>query len=133
MIIIIFIIIYKDLKYLDVMSLGREHSINLGLDCDNLVKKFFIIVCICTAISTALVDPITFLGLLVVNITKEILNTYKNKYLISVSILVSIFTLTIGQLILERILRSQTPVSVVINFLGGIYFMYLLLRESKIC
>ena len=133
MIFIICIFLFKDLKYLDVMSLGRDHAINLGVEYDELVRKIFIIVAMFTAISTALVGPITFLGLLVANITKQMLNTYKHSYLITVSILISIFTLIFGQFLLERVFKSQTPVSVVINFLGGIYFMYLLLKESKLC
>lgn len=133
MIIIIFTLIFKDLRSLDVLSLGRDHSINLGLNYDKLVRKFFIVVSVCTAISTALVGPITFLGLLVSNITKEILSTYKHVYLVTISILVSIFTLVVGQLILERVFKSQTPISVVVNFIGGIYFMYLLLKESRLC
>ena len=60
------------------------------------------------------------------------MKTYKHSYLITVSILVSIFTLVFGQLLMERILKLSTPVSVVINMIGGIYFMYLLYKESQI-
>ncbi len=133
MIIIIFIIInlYKDFKYLDVMGLGREHSINLGVDYDRLVKKFFIIVAICTSISTALVGPVTFLGLLVINITKQIIKTYKHSHILCFSILLSIFVLILGQFLLERVLKWDTPISVIINLIGGIYFIYLLLKERQ--
>lgn len=132
MIILVIPFIYDDIKYLDAMSLGRDHAINLGIDYDKVVKKLLIVISIFIAISTALVGPITFLGLLVVNITREIMKTYKHTYLIIVSILVSIFTLVFGQLLVERILNLNTPVSVVINLIGGIYFMYLLLKESRI-
>ena len=84
------------------------------------------------AISTSLVGPLTFLGILVANITREMMKTYKHSYLITVSILVSIFTLVFGQVLMERILHLSTPVSVVINMIGGIYFMYLLYKESRI-
>ncbi len=82
--------------------------------------------------STALVGPITFLGLLVVNITREFLNTYKHKYLIIGSMLISSITLVGGQLIAERIMNFSTPISVVINLVGGLYFIYMLLREEKL-
>ena len=67
--------IYDDIKYLDVMSLGRDHAINLGVQYDKLVKKFLVIVSVLVAISTALVGPLTFLGLLVVNLTRQIAKT----------------------------------------------------------
>ena len=134
-IIMVFLIIpfiYDDIKYYDVMSLGKDQSINLGVDYDKLMQKSFIIIAILISISTSLVGPLTFLGILVANITREMMKTYKHSYLLVVSILVSIFTLVFGQLMMERILKLTTPVSVVINMIGGIYFMYLLYKESRI-
>lgn len=134
MILIIAIVpfIYDDLKYLDVINLGRDQAINLGIDYDKLVKKLFIVVSIFISVSTALVGPITFLGLLVVNLSRQMINTYKHKYLIVVSSLLSVFMLVFGQLLAERVFNFNTPISVIINLVGGIYFMYLLLKESRI-
>ncbi|WP_455544366.1 iron chelate uptake ABC transporter family permease subunit [Intestinibacter sp.] len=124
--------IYDDVKYYDVMSLGKDQAINLGVDYDKLMKKSFVIIAILISVSTSLVGPLTFLGILVANITREMMKTYKHSYLLIVSILTSIFTLVFGQLMMERILKLSTPVSVVINMIGGIYFMYLLYKESRI-
>ena len=132
LIILVIPFIYDDLKYLDVINLGRDQAINLGVDYDKLVRKLFVIVSIFISISTALVGPITFLGLLVVNLSRQMIKTYKHKYLITMSTLLSVFTLVFGQLLAERIFKFSTPVSVIINLVGGIYFMYLLLKESKI-
>ena len=123
--------IYDELKYLDVLCLGKDNAINLGVDYDKVVKKMIIVVSILVSISTALVGPITFLGLLVVNITKQLLSTYKHSYLIVASILISISTLVGGQFLVERVFRFNTTLSVIINFVGGVYFIYLLLKESK--
>lgn len=131
MIIAIIPFIYDDFKYLDVISLGKDHAINLGVDYDKIVKKMIVVVSILVSISTALVGPITFLGLLVVNVTKQLLNTYKHSLLISASILISVLTLISGQFLVERVFRFNTTLSVIINFIGGIYFIHLLLKESK--
>lgn len=122
---------YDYIKILDVLSLGRDEAINLGVDYDKVVKRMLIVVVILVSVSTTLVGPITFLGLLVVNLTKEFLNTYKHKYLLLGSMLISIIALIGGQLIVERVFALKTPLSVIINFVGGIYFMYLLLKENK--
>ena len=124
--------VIDDIKFFDVMSLGKDQSINLGVDYDKIMRKSLVIISILIAVSTALVGPVTFLGLLVANVTREMMKTYKHSYLITVSILVSIFTLVFGQVLMERILHLSTPVSVVINMIGGIYFMYLLYKESRI-
>lgn len=131
MIISIIPFIYDELKMLDVISLGKDHAINLGVNYDKAVKKLIIVVAMLVSISTALVGPITFLGLLVVNVAKQLFKTYKHTYLISASILISILTLVVGQFLVERVFTFTTTISVIINFIGGLYFIYLLLKESK--
>jgi iron complex transport system permease protein len=118
-------------KYLDVMSLGKEHAVNLGIPYDYVVKRMLVIVAILIAVSTALVGPITFLGLLVVNVAYQFMRTYRHSYLIPGAMLISIIALVGGQLIVERVFTFETTISVIINFIGGAYFLYLLLREKK--
>lgn len=132
-ILIILVTLYflKFIKYLDVLSLGKEHAINLGVDYDRIVKRLLVVVAILISIATALVGPITFLGLLVVNVTYQLFKTYQHKFLIIGSILVSIISLVGGQLIVERVFTFSTTLSVIVNFIGGVYFIYLLLKQSK--
>jgi iron complex transport system permease protein len=126
---IIIVSTYDYIKILDVLSLGREQAINLGVDYDKVVHRMLIVIAVLVSISTALVGPITFLGLLVVNLSREFLKTYKHSYLIIGSVLISIIALIGGQLLVERLMNFNTTVSVIINFIGGIYFIYLLLKE----
>lgn len=123
--------IYKDMSKLDVMLLGREQAINLGVDHDKISKKLLLIVALLVSVSTALVGPITFLGLLVVNLSYHLFSTYKHSYLIAGASLLSMTALVGGQFIVERILNFSSTVSIIINFIGGIYFIYLLMKEAK--
>ncbi|HWO96536.1 MAG TPA: iron chelate uptake ABC transporter family permease subunit [Bacillus sp. (in: firmicutes)] len=118
-------------KYLDVLSLGKEQAINLGVDYDYVVKRLLIVIAILVSVSTALVGPITFLGLLVANVTHEFLKTHQHKQLILGAVLISVIALVGGQLIVERVFTFSTTLSVIINFVGGVYFIYLLLKENK--
>ena len=131
-ILIIFAFVYDDIKKLDVMSLGRDQAINLGIDYDKLTKKILLIVTALVVVSTALVGPITFLGILVVNLTYQMFNTYKHSIMLIGSSLISIVALVSGQVLVERLFTFNTTISIIINFIGGIYFIYLLLRESKV-
>jgi len=115
-------------KVLDVMALGREHAINLGVSYDKTVKKLLVVVVILTAIATALVGPITFLGLLVVNIARYFIKSYKHSHLSIAIWLLSMVALVGGQLFVERVLNFGSSVSIIINFTGGIYFIYLLMK-----
>lgn len=123
--------VYDYLKILDVMSLGRDEAINLGVDYDSIVKKMLIVVVLLTAVATALVGPITFLGLLVVNISRQLISTYKHGTLGIATILISIVSLIGGQLLVEQLMNFGVSVSVIINFIGGIYFIYLVMKERN--
>ncbi|OXS79430.1 iron chelate uptake ABC transporter family permease subunit [Domibacillus enclensis] len=128
---VVLLYMMKFVKYLDVLSLGKETAVNLGVDYDYTVKRLLVIVAVLISVATALVGPITFLGLLVVNVAYEMFKTYKHSVLIFASALVSIVALSAGQVLVEHVFTFSTQLSVIINFVGGIYFIYLLLRESK--
>lgn len=126
-----FIYGWRLLRELDVMSLGRETAINLGVNYDKLVLKILILSSILIAVSTALVGPITFLGLIISNLAYQFMVTYKHSVLIIAASLISIIALVGGQFIVQHIFHLNTTISVIINFVGGIYFIYLLLKESR--
>ena len=123
--------VYDYLKILDVMALGRDEAINLGVDYDKMVKKILVVVVLLTSVATALVGPITFLGLLVVNIARQLIATYKHSILGIATILISTIALIGGQLLVEQLMDFGVSVSVIINFIGGIYFIYLVMKERN--
>lgn len=119
------------MKDLDVMNLGRDNAMNLGVNYDKIVLKVLILASILLATSTALVGPITFLGLIVANLAYQFLVTYKHSMLILGASLISIIALVGGQFLVLHVFELSTTISVIINFVGGIYFIYLLLKQSK--
>lgn len=128
------VIIYllKFHKFLDVLALGKDQAINLGVPYDHVVKHLLIIVVILVSVATALVGPITFLGLIVVNLAYEFLKTFRHTHILIGSALISIIALISGQFLVEKIFTFQTTVAVLINFFGGIYFIYLLVKGQKL-
>lgn len=123
--------IYDYVINLDVLLLGKDTAINLGIDYDKTTKKMFVVVVILTSLATALVGPITFLGILVVNLSYEFARTYQHTKLLLFAVLMGITALVGGQLLIERVFNFAIPLSVVINFIGGSYFVYLLLKERN--
>lgn len=116
---------------LDVLSLGRDTAVNLGVDYDYLVKFMLVLAAVLIAIATALVGPITFFGLIVANLSYQFFKSYKHSIIILGASFLSVIALVGGQWVVERIFTFNTTLSVIVNFIGGIYFIYLLLKESR--
>ncbi len=119
-------------KYLDILALGRENAINLGVDYPKRVVVFLIIVSVLVSVSTALVGPILFFGILVTNLTYELFKTYKHTILILACCLISCITLVAGQFLVEHLFNMSTTISILVNFVGGLYFLYILLKARRI-
>lgn len=116
---------------LDVLSLGRDTAVNLGVGYDSLVKKMLVLSAVLIAIATALVGPITFFGLIVANLSYQFFKSYKHSVVIAGASIISIVALVGGQWVVEHVFTFNTTLSVIINFIGGVYFIYLLLKESR--
>lgn len=122
---------WRHINDLDVLSLGRDTAINLGVPYNKVVKLMLVLSAVLIAVSTALVGPITFFGLIVANLSYQFFKTYKHSVLIIGASVMSIIALVGGQWVVERVFTFSTTLSVIINFIGGIYFIYLLLKESR--
>ncbi len=122
-------ILRKELALLDVITLGKDQAINLGVDYDKTVGKLLIGVTACIAVATAMVGPISFLGLIIANLGRQIMKTYRHSHLILGASLFGMMTLVGGQWIVEHLAAYTVPVSTFITLGGGIYFLYLLLKK----
>ncbi|WP_421151337.1 iron chelate uptake ABC transporter family permease subunit [Seonamhaeicola sp. NFXS20] len=119
-------------NHLNVMLLGRDQSINLGVNYFKKTQLFLFLIAILVSVSTALVGPITFLGVLVTNLTYELFKTYKHQILIPACCMVSIVSILLAQYVVEEVFQYNSTISIIINFVGGIYFMYLLFKAKKL-
>lgn len=121
----------KELMVLDVITLGKDQAINLGVDYDRTIRKLLLGVVLLISIATALVGPISFMGLIVANLSRQLFKTYRHWELILGSALIGMVLLIFGQLIVEQVFSYGIPISVFITVGGGLYFLYLLLAQGR--
>ena len=117
-------------RKLDVLHLGVEQAINLGINVSAFRKYILFLISLSVALATALIGPITFLGFIVANVTYQWTATYRHTYLFISGALLSILFLVAGQFLVEQIFHMNTTLSVVIEFSGGLYFVWKLLKEK---
>ncbi|MFA0325010.1 iron chelate uptake ABC transporter family permease subunit [Vibrio splendidus] len=113
---------------LDVLWLGVDNATSLGVNTKRLTQITLVIVSVMVAVSTALVGPVLFFGLITVSLARQIFSSYQHRVLIIASSLLAIVLLVSGQWFIEKVMAFETTVSVIINLVGGLYFMFLLLR-----
>ncbi|WP_418744463.1 iron chelate uptake ABC transporter family permease subunit [Duodenibacillus massiliensis] len=121
----------KDLAILDVISLGREQAVSLGVDYERTLRRLMVGVALYIAVATALVGPLSFLGLITANVARQLFTTYRHTWLIAGSACVGMLILTASQFVVEHVMVYAVPVSVFVTIGGGIYFLYLVLTAGK--
>ncbi len=123
-------LVWRARHTLDVLVLGRDVAINVGVDHRKVVMRVLLGCSLLVAVSTALVGPVTFFGLLVVSLGYQLCRGFSHAWLLPIVVLIGAVALVGGQLLLEQVFGFDTALSVVIEFAGGILFLYLLLKGS---
>ena len=118
-------------KKLDVMSLGRENAIGLGVNFKAMCIRSLIIVSVLVSVSTVMVGPMMFLGVLVANLTYVVFKTHKHIYLIPGSVILTGVLIMATQYFRTHVYNFGITISVLINFVGGVFFLFVLLKERK--
>ena len=115
----------------DVIALGHDIAVNLGENVKRMQLIALGLIGILVSVSTALVGPVIFLGLLVVSIARLITPSPHHSVLLISSGLISATILIAGQAMIERVFNLTVPLSVIIDFFGGLLFLFLLMRRYK--
>lgn len=131
LLVVVCIWVAKNCQVLDVMLLGRRTAKSLGLDYDRLQFMTLCVISILVSVSTALVGPIIFLGLLVSALAHSLMKTHRHALLLPAAAMISALILLLGQALFENLLERQSTLTVVIEFVGGLFFL-ILLSKGKI-
>lgn len=125
------VFVWRQRHALDVLALGPDVATGLGVDHRRALLWVLIAVSLLVSVSTALVGPITFFGLLVANLAYLLVGSHRHTYTLVGAALLAVITLVGGQAILEHVFDQGTVLSVIIEFLGGIVFIALLLGGRR--
>lgn len=127
---VISVVLWRMGHCFDVLALGRAPAIGLGVEYKRSVVLILVMVSILVAVSTALVGPITFFGLLVASLAHGLIGASKHRHILPAAVLLAVISLVGGQTVLERIFAFNTALSIIIEFLGGLVFIFLVIRRT---
>lgn len=112
-----------------VAGLGEEFTVSLGMDYRQTMALGLIIVSVVSAVVVVTVGAIPFLGLIVPNVVSLFMGDNLRRSLPWVALTGAGFVLACD--IIGRTIRYpyEIPVGVIVGVIGGIGFLYLLLRR----
>lgn len=116
---------------LDVVALGPAAATALGIDWSRQITAILALVAMLVAVSTALVGPVVFLGLVVVALAERLTGTQRHAVLLPTAALIAVAVLVGGQTLLQHGLGGAGALGVVVEFVGGLLFLFLLATERR--
>lgn len=125
------ILLWPVRRNLDVLSLGRDVAINLGVNYQAVVTRLMLVIIMLVSASVALVGPTLFFGLLVANLAYWLTGSHQHRWTLPASVLAGVVCLVGGQVVFEHLLQSPIPLALVVEFIGGLLFVILLMRGVK--
>ncbi|SEB49058.1 iron complex transport system permease protein [Nitratireductor aquibiodomus] len=123
------ILVYRMLPTLDILALGRDHAISLGVDYQRQVTFLLALIAILVAVSTSLLGPTAFMGIFVANIAYALAGTMKHRITLPLGCATAMAVFILAQLLVEHVFDHKTTVGILINFVCGAYFLALVMRR----
>lgn len=115
---------------LDVVALGRDTAVNLGIRYQREVIGNLILVAVLISVSASLVGPMTFFGFLVALLTYQVAGTYQHRYVLPLAAGLGAATLFTAYFVLRHVFYAAGAITVIIEFAGGLLFLIMLLRKG---
>lgn len=131
-VVVVLALVWRSRRRLDVLALGKESSINLGLNFKREITVVLILTAVLVSVSTSLVGPMMFFGFLVATLSYQLAGSAKHTHVLPFAFLLGIVTLLCGYFILRHVFYAAGLLSVIIEFVGGLFFLIYLLRKGSL-
>lgn len=126
-----FIYVWRQRFALDVLLLGRNCAISLGVPYRQLSLGILMTIALLVSMATALVGPVTFFGLLVCALTNRFCTKMAHGERLILVTLIASSTLIVGQAVFEHLFKMAGVLEVVIELFGGVAFLLLIFTQYK--
>jgi len=129
---VVLVIVWRRRRLLDVLTLGREISTNLGLAYKREVIVLLVLVAVLISVSTTLVGPMTFFGFIVATLAYQLSGSSRHAVILPFAALLGMATLLGGYFVLRHVFYAAGMLTVIIEFAGGLFFIVYLLRKGAL-
>lgn len=125
-------LIWLNARTLNVIAMGRDVCINVGVDHGRHTIYSLVLVSVLMAVSTALVGPMTFFGFLVATLTYQLAGTHDHRRLLPLGALTGFVVLAGAYFVMNHVFYAQGVVSIIIELVGGTVFLVVIMRKGRL-
>lgn len=125
-------LIWLNARTLNVIGMGRDVCINVGVDHGRQTIYSLVLVSVLMAVSTALVGPMTFFGFLVATLTYQLAGTHDHRRLLPLGALTGFVVLAGAYFVMNHVFYAQGVVSIIIELVGGTVFLVVIMRKGRL-
>jgi iron complex transport system permease protein len=125
-----FIVLMRQAKNINVLSLGEEKAAQLGVSVEWTKRICFVCASIITGMAVALSGLIGFVGLVVPHIMRLILGPDHRLLLPASALGGGMFLVLADTIARTAVIPQELPVGVVTSFVGAPFFIFLLKRKE---
>ncbi|STU23978.1 iron(III) dicitrate transport system permease protein FecD [Klebsiella pneumoniae] len=118
----------RTLPTLDVLSLGREQAMSLGVDYRRTVRLHLALIAALVAVSTSLLGPTAFMGIFVANTAYALARSFRHRITLPTGCAIAIGIFILAQLAVEHVFNYRTTVGILVNLVCGTWFLALMVR-----
>lgn len=128
--VIITVFFLTQFRILNVLLLGEESAMTLGIDVAKIRKVYLVLTSCVTGVVVAASGTIGFVGLIVPHIVRMLVGS-DHKRVLPISVLAGgIFLIWCDVFARMVIHNSELPIGIVTAMIGGPFFIYLMLTKS---
>jgi iron complex transport system permease protein len=125
-------ILFTALKYaheLKLLSISSDFAFLKGVEVEKVLITLFIVISLAVGILVSIVGPISFIGLIIPHIVKNVMKKSVEKTIMPTFIVGGVFLLICDTLSRSLPTISEIPVGIITSFIGGVVFVYILLSK----
>jgi iron complex transport system permease protein len=128
--VISFLFLIWNARNLNVLSLGGEQAVHLGINVNRMHASLYLVASLLTAVLVSYAGSIGFVGLMVPHICRVLVGS-DHRILLPSALFSGAIILMLSDLIARSVLApAEIPVGAVTAVIGAPMFMYLLRRNA---
>ena len=121
----------RTLPTLDVLALGRDQALALGVDVHRAVLLQLALIAVLVAVSTSLLGPTAFMGIFVANTAYALAPGFRHRQTIATGCAIAIGIFIVAQFAVEHWFNYRTTVGILVNLVCGAWFIALMVRQRR--